>query len=364
MRLLLVGGGHAHAVVLREFANGPARGATIETTLVSPSAHQFYSGMLAGLVAGRYVRAECEIDVERLALSGGARFVAGSVAGIDLAAHEAILTDGRRFDYDLLSLNAGSLPNFSAPGAQRWATPIKPLEAFLQDWEKMRAAAAARTIRIAVAGAGTAGVEIAMAMAHALGGRAHVTLYSEKAVFSGAAARRIAAALARAGVELRTSAPVTGVEEGPVLIAAGIREPFDYVVWTTGAAALPWLREAGLAVDQAGFVLVDDFLRSASHPDVFAAGDSATLRANPHPKSGVYSVRHGGVLARNLRRAAAGESLEAYVPQQRSLALIGTGEGRAIATYGPWSAEGAWLWRLKDWIDRRWIGQFALERTI
>ena len=188
--------------------------------------------------------------------------------------------------------------------------------------------------RIAVVGAGAAGVEIAMALRHR---GASVALSTDKFLFRGKLAQRILAALGRAGVSFNADPAA-----------------FDARVWTTGAHALGWLRKSGLSIDAAGFVLVDSALRSISHPEIFAAGDCATLRDAPHSKSGVYAVRHGAVLAHNLR----GGEMRSYLPQRRALALISCGARYAIADWNGWSAEGAWAWRWKDRIDRRWIAGF------
>jgi selenide,water dikinase len=178
-----------------------------------------------------------------------------------------------------------------------------------------------------------------MAMAIGFRSGARVALYSDRPMFRPGLARRIARQLGRNGVELRN--------------AAYAGESADLVVWTAGASALPWLRESGLAVDERGFVLVDDRLRSVSHPEVLAAGDCATLRDAPHPKSGVYAIRHAPVLAASLRGAGA-----RYVPQRRALALLSCGGRYAIGDWGPLSWEGAWVWRWKDRIDRRWVESF------
>jgi NADH dehydrogenase FAD-containing subunit len=45
-------------------------------------------------------------------------------------------------------------------------------------------------------------------------------------------------------------------------------------------------------------------------------------------------------------------------PQRRHLALISIGERYAVASRGGFKMEGAWLWWLKDWIDRRWLRQY------
>jgi len=130
------------------------------------------------------------------------------------------------------------------------------------------------------------------------------------------------------------------------------------VFWTAGAAALPMLRESGLMTDARGYVLVDPGLRSVSHPDVFAAGDTASLEGAAVPKSGVHAVRQAPVLAENLKRVVRGMPMLDYLPQKAGLALISCGGKYAIASRGGWSAEGAWAWWWKDWLDRRWIARF------
>ena len=360
-QLLLLGGGHAHAFVLRSLIGAPIDGARV--TLVTPNRHHLYSGMLPGLVAGHYALGDCVIDLARLAARATVAVVYDRVAAIDPLRRMVRLERGGELEYDVASLNLGSLPNFAAvPGAAEHALAAKPFEPLVAAWEALRERGRRQTLHIAVAGGGAAGVELAMAMARALaaGGRpGEIELYADRPAFAPRLGRRIARALARAGVVLRPGTAVEAVEPGPVVRARGERRSFDAVVWTAGAAALPWLGETGLTLDPNGFILVDETLRSLSHPQVFAAGDCATLLGAALPKSGVYAVRQGAVLARNLRRAAEDRPLESYSPQRISLALISCGGRYAIASWGPLAAEGEWLWRWKDRIDRRWIATFA-----
>ena len=357
--LLLLGGGHAHAALLLKLIAAPLAGARI--TLVTPKPYQTYSGMLPGLVAGHYRPDEIQIDVAALARRAGAELVLGNAVALDAARRRVTLDDGRELAYDLASLNLGSLPNwFGVPGASEFAIPVKPYETFLAAWDALRADAAKRVLRIGVVGAGAGGVELALAMRFALA--AGVVLFSDQPMGlpeqSPAAQRRIARLLSIEGVELRTNTRVVRVDAGSLTDAHGERESFDAIVWVAGAAAQRWLRESGLQVDKNGFVLVDDTLRSVSHQEVFAAGDSATLAGAPHPKSGVYAIRHAPVLDRNLRATLAGGTLERYVAQKEALALITIGRKYCLAVRGGWALEGAWLWRVKDWIDRRWIKRF------
>jgi len=324
-RVLLVGGGHAHAWVLREGIPG-------DVTLVTPYPHHTYSGMLPGFIAGHYRLEEIRIDVAALAARAGVKLVLGRVASLDADRRIVRLDDGAALPYDVASLDVGS--DSAAPD---YALAAKPFETFMEQWLEAKD----RVRTLAVVGGGAAGVEMAMAVAHRANAR--VTLYSDRPMFRAGLARRIARQLARTGVELRAG----------VAFQERMREGYDLVIWTAGAAALPWLRHSGLMVDERGFVLVDDTLRSVSHPEVFAAGDCATLRDVPHPKSGVYAVRHAPVLAANL-----GGADRRYVPQRRALALISCGERFAIADWNGLSVEGAWVWRWKDRIDRRWVEGF------
>lgn len=361
-RVVLLGGGHAHAYLLHMLVGEPLADARL--TLVTPYDKHTYSGMLPGLVAGHYALEDVQIDVARLAAAAGAEFIRDEVTGLDAAARRVQLADGATLEYDFVSLNLGSLPNTApVPGSETQGLAAKPFERFLDGWRSLLAQPQEVPLAVALVGAGAAGVELAMAIAHrlaALGRMESVVLYSDRSMFEAALGRRVRAALARSGVALREPEAVTRLEPGGVVVTRASRERYDAVVWTAGAAPLPWLRATGLDTDAAGFVRIDDTLRSVSHPEVFAVGDCATLRDAPHPKSGVYAVRHGDFLARNLRYALAGVPLHRYRPQHRALALLSCGAQWAIADWGGLTAEGAWVWRWKDWLDRRWVRRFRI----
>jgi pyridine nucleotide-disulfide oxidoreductase family protein len=338
-RLLLAGAGHAHLKALSLFRKTPLSGAHI--ALVSPRERQLYSAMLPGVIAGHYRRQEAEIHVARLAEMAHAEFIHGSIARIDLERRCAVLEDGREIDYDYLSLNVGSRIDRSVPGAEH-ALAAKPFEEFVDGLERER--------RIAIIGAGAAGVEIAMALRWR---GAAVTLYSASASLPPKLAWRAARAMRRSGVDLRPGMAVDLIAAGPVIHAGASHQEFDRVILTTGASALPWLRESGLQCDRQGFVAVHPTLQSRSHAEVFAAGDCAALEGVP--KSGVYAVRQGEALARAFTRLVEGQAPEEFHAQRHALLLVTCGAKRAIAHWGNWSAEGWWVWRWKDSIDRRWL---------
>jgi len=358
-RLLLVGAGHAHAQVLRDWAGAPLPG--VELTLVSPSPRAPYSGMVPGWLAGAYRFDEICIDFAALARAAGARFVTGEVAALDAARREVTLADGTRLGHDVLSLNIGStLRPPAVEGAL--VLPLRPLARLRERYEAALATldpAGDAPLAVTAVGGGAAGVESVLAVvarlrAHTPGRHVRARLVTRSAELlpgmARGAARRVRAALARAGIEVRT-----GTAFDPRTVTPG-----EWVLWATGAQAHAWPAESALACDDAGFVRVDPQLRSVSHPFVHAVGDGAAWTP-PLPKAGVYAVRMGPVLVHNLRAALGHGAARSHVPQRRYLALLATADGRAVAARGRWSAEGAWAWRWKDHIDRGFIARFVLR---
>ena len=166
--------------------------------------------------------------------------------------------------------------------------------------------------------------------------------------------------LERRGVTLHLGRAVERVDSGRLRLAGGGSVEADVLVWATGASAPEWPRTAGLATDERGFVRVNGWLQSVSHPQVFAAGDIASVGSHPYPKSGVYAVRAGTPLAENLRRALRGQRLVEWTPQRQALALISTGDRYAVASRGSLALQGKWVWQWKNWIDRRFIERYRI----
>src|SRR5205807_7726559 len=151
---------------------------------------------------------------------------------------------------------------------------------------------------------------------------------------------------------------VTAVEPGRLMLAGYGPLAADEILWTTEAAPARWLAKAGLPLDARGFLRVDQTLRVTGHDCVFAAGDTIAFSDRELPKSGVYAVRAGPARADNIRRTLTGRSLRRFKPQREALYLVSTGERHAVGTRNGLTVEGAWVWRWKDWIDRRFMRKF------
>ena len=129
-------------------------------------------------------------------------------------------------------------------------------------------------------------------------------------------------------------------------------------------ASPPLFAASGLAVDARGFARVRATLQLIDRDELFAAGDCASLDGHPDlPKAGVHAVRQGPVLAHNLRARVDGRPLRAYRPQRDFLSLLNLGDGSAVASKWGLTAEGRLIFRLKDWIDRRFVRRFQANRS-
>jgi selenide, water dikinase len=371
--LVLVGAGHSHVTVLRMFGMKPIPG--VRLTLITREVHTPYSGMLPGLIAGHYGFDDAHIDTGPLARFAGARLYQDEAVDIDLAGRRVICRSRPPVPYDLLSLNIGSTPNTAGvPGASEHAIPVKPIDGFLRRFEALQARVLARKGRSAVAlvGAGAGGVELLLSVEHRLrqavrqagfdaGGLSFVLVSDVPNIlpsFPAAFRARFHAILAARGIAVVTGAPVTAVEAGRLILAGYGPLAADEILWTTQAAPARWLAKAGLPLDARGFLRVDETLRVVGHDDVFAAGDTIAFSGRELPKSGVYAVRSGPPLADNIRRTLAGRSLRRFRPQREALYLVSTGERYAVGTRNGLVVEGAWVWRWKDWIDRRFMRKY------
>lgn len=353
--LVLIGGGHTHALILRMWGMNPIPG--VRVSLINPSPCAAYSGMLPGFVAGHYARDDLDIDLVRLARHANARFVMARATGIDRAERRIILSDGPPVAYDIASIDIGISSAMPAlPGFAEHAIPAKPLDAFADRWTAFLGRNPTDA-KVAVIGAGVAGCELALAAAYRLGPAAAVTLIeaAEPLPLVGPGARRaLLAHLARARVALIPNASVTRLDATGAHLSDGRIIPADLTVGTAGTRAADWLARTGLDLTD-GFLTVAPTLQT-SDPAIFACGDIAHLRDSPRPKAGVFAVRQAPVLLSNLTVALTGQgTMRPYRPQRDYLKLVSTGHQNAVADKWGLRLDGPLLWRWKDHIDRRFM---------
>lgn len=357
--MLLVGGGHAHVAVLADWAKRGAP-AGVRTVLLTPERHLRYSGMVPGWIAGQHAQDDGLVDLAALAARAGVALVLDRCTGLDPDAQLVRTAAGEAIRFDIASFDTGGEGQAAKLlGDDPRLIDVRPIGAFVD-----RLVALGPLARIVVVGGGAGGVELAFALRN----RAGATLCPEVKLAAGqgglllgfapAVRARAARALARQGITvLSADARFAG---GAIVAGEQSLEPADCIIAATGSAAPAWVRASGIATDAAGFLSVDAHQRSTSHPHIFAAGDVAARTDRPLAHSGVHAVFAGPVLAANLRAVLAGKALRrTYRPRWNNLYLMNTGDGSAIASYGPLAAEGRWVLALKHWIDKRWIAQYV-----
>jgi len=365
IRIVLAGGGHAHLAVLADWIGAPPEGT--ERWLVTSHRRTAYSGMLPGWIAGDYPAEALTIDLEPLARLAGARLVTADVVGLDPERHLLELSTGVRLGFDLLSLATGGesdISHLAALGDR--LLPVRPVLPFMARWESFVAGRDGRAAtRVAVVGGGAAGVELALAASRSMrrrfGGNAEVVLVTPRdtllAGHSEAVRRRARDVLRARGIAIHEG-HAAGAPDG-LILPDGTAIACDAVIAATGSRPPDWIADTSLTVREGGFVAVSSDLRSVSHPDVFAAGDIVSRCDRRVERSGVHAVKAGPVIAANLRATLAGAPMRDYIPRPRTLYLLATGDKRAILSWGRLTAGGHLVWRLKDWIDRRFVERYV-----
>ena len=363
--LVLIGGGHSHVYVLKMLAMKPEPG--VRVTLVAKDLHTPYSGMLPGLVAGHYTWEETHVDLEPLCRLGKHRVIHDEAVGIDHENNRVQLKSGRPgVRFDTLSIDIGITPSAQVRGSSENTTPVKPIFGFNARWEELlhRVVNNGKKCNVVVVGGGAGGAELALSMRYRMREElkkasldenlAKFTLVTRRNLMpthSKGVRKTFIKVFAEQGVDVIENDGVVSADEGKLTLESGKVMEADECIWCTQAGAASWLKEATkLSLDEDGFIAVNTTLESTSHPNIFAAGDVAHVLKHPRPKAGVFAVRQGPPLEKNLRRALLGESLTDFTPQKLFLGLITTGGKSAVLSYGKMSlgglgSMGEKLWR-------------------
>ena len=378
--LVFVGGGHTHAIVLRKFGMNPLPG--VRLTLITNLVDTPYSGMLPCHISGLYDFDASHIDLRPLSQFAQCQLLMDTAVDIDVDNQRVICAHHPPVAYDVLAVDIGSTPaTVSVPGAAEFAIPAKPVPNLLQAWNQFLVQVRESPpgpIAIAIVGGGVGGVELTLNMQVRLWrlldelgrSRQDLTIHlfhrgTEIANGRNRSTRRLLQQrFVERGVQLHLGESVcavgaTAADQRVVRCESGLMVTCDRVFWVTNASAPSWIRDTGLTTDAAGFILVEDTLQSCSHPNIFAAGDVATMKNYRRPKAGVFAVRQGPPLFHNLQAYLQDQPLKPFRPQKQYLNIIDTGNGNAIASRGPFTWESKLMRAWKDRIDHQFMGLFS-----
>lgn len=359
--ILLIGGGHAHALVLRQWGMKPMAG--VRLRVINPSPIAPYTGMLPGAIAGHYTLDQIMIDLVHLCRFAGAEVILDRAVGLDPVAKTVALASGRSIAFDIASVDIGITSDLpQVEGFPDHGVSAKPLGGYAARWEDFLQTAP-EAPNLVIIGGGVGGVELALAQAYRMqqtGRRAHITVVDRNAQPLGNMGPRARAgmvdAMRRYGVALHLNAAPARIMADAVELDDGTRLPSDFTLSVAGSRPQDWLQGTGLDLHD-GFIKVGPTLETSAR-DIFAVGDCAHLSHAPRPKAGVFAVRQAPYLFHNLRARAAGAPLRRYQPQRDYLKLASLGAKRALAEKFGLRGGGAWLWRLKNDIDERFMAKF------
>jgi len=361
--ICLIGGGHAHMTAIKQMAIKSISG--MHVTLISADRSTPYSGMFPGLIAGHYSFEDCHVDLQNLCQNSGVQFIHGSVQEINPDSHTIECAPSLPIRYDLLSINIGSQPAiYTICGAKTYGHSIKPFNKFLCNWHQWLAirSDSDRKQQIVVIGGGAAGIEILLAMHHrwfnTTSKKAKFTLIcADKTILSthNRATQQFFQQYLQSQEIAVEHSPVTAIDKQQLYLQNGLSLDYDFTVWAIHAGTYQWPAQSGLQCDSHGFIQVDQYLRSVSHSNIFATGDCATFLPRKLPKAGVFAVRQGPTLFKNLVAACSGQSLTPFQPQQRFLSLLTMGGKHAVASRDFVFVHGSWVWHWKNHIDQKFI---------
>jgi len=377
--LVLLGGGHANIQILKMMAMNPIGG--LRVTLISDQTHSPYSGMIPGFLAGYYSYEECHFDLRRVCEDLGQRFIMAKIIGVDPQRKKIQLENRAEISYDCASINVGIEPK-SIGSLSKESTlkliPLKPISKFIAHWERLisdlKAYQGNESLPLAVVGAGATGVEIAIILKMLIDQNqwnAQVNLIHRHEFLVSAkdlrAQRRLSRTLEGLNIKVFQNTEVLELYENGLVLKddKGLIHAMDFyrALIATQAAAPDWCKRSGLAVNQDGFIKVTEKLLVENADALFAAGDCIHFSPSPLKKAGVYAVRQGMVLEHNIRSFFTRKSsLKTFHPKKNVLSLITVGDRQAIVHQDDASIlRWMWpslLWRVKDWIDRRFMKRF------
>jgi NADH dehydrogenase FAD-containing subunit len=361
--LVIVGAGHAHMTVLKNLSRFVAAGHRV--SVIGPDPHHYYSGMGPGMLSGIYRPEEIRFAVREMTLSRGAGFIEDSVVRVDAGRRELHLRSGGAVAYDVVSFNTGStVPLAPEQALQDRVIPVKPIENLLDAHRRIIAELDQKELALVVAGGGPAGLEIAANLRRLVkdaAGRAKITLVAGGRLLDGFDDRvrsRAMSGLGRLNVAVIEGCRVEKASDGVVGLSSGDTLPFDFMLMAVGVRPISLFTDSGLPTGEDGGLLVNRFLQSVGHPEIFGGGDCISFGPQPLAKVGVYAVRQNPILLQNMRRALAGEELIPFTPQLRYLLAFNMGDGTAIVSWKSLVFNGRVGFTLKNFLDRRFMRMF------
>ena len=364
--LVIVGAGHAHLTVLKnlkEFTNSGH-----DVTVVSTSSLHYYSGMGPGMLSGIYRPDEIRFNVKKLSEDRGAAFVEDKVVKVMPDERKLDLQSGNQISYDAISMNTGSFVPVAEPLlADETVVTVKPIENLLKANHKITRILRTRELKATVIGGGPTGVEVSGNLERLVrnkSGKCRITLVAGTRLlpqFKAGVRKRVLKSLGGRNVQVMEGVRMSTIKDGDVELSDGTVLKNDIIFMAIGVKPSRLFEDSGLPTGPDGGMLVNQFLQSVTHPEIFGGGDCISFEPQPLAKVGVYAVRQNPILLHNLLSTLNGHELQQFVPQKSVLLALNMGDGTAIVDWHSIVLGGRIGFALKDYIDRKFMKAFQVS---
>ncbi len=369
-KLVIAGGGHAHMLLLARISEFIEKGC--EVTVVGPSEHHYYSGMGPGLLGGTYSPEEIRFATRLVAEKFGGTFKQARVTAIDPERRLVQLDSGEELYYDLLSCNLGSqVPREMVSGELDDIFLVKPIERLLEAQNRILELGSRKPITVGVVGGGPSAVEIAGNIWR-LSRRAGmqpvgISILSGRQIMPDhpVGVRRLAVkSLQKRGIKLVENTRIQAIQSGLIKDSSANDHTFDIIFVAIGVRPNRVFGESGIDCGPDGGMLVNRYLQSVSHPNIFGGGDCISFQQQALDKVGVYAVRQNPVLVHNLLAYLGDQPLQPFDPGGSYLLIFNLGDGTGILYKWSILFGGRLAFKIKDYIDRKFMRTFqAIEQN-
>ncbi len=363
-KLLLVGGGHAHVFLIKQFYLKNIPG--IEVVLVTAGKYQYYSGMASGYVEGIYKEEDMSFDLRKMCHKSRIKYIEARLAGIDVENKCVKLENNETVSFDVISVDTGSeMAGKNVQGVMKYAYCVKPLENLFKLRENF-IEQMVKESQVVIVGAGAAGIEMAFALkalSCKMKKNVEVTLaHSGNLILNGYnenVREKTLKKLEKDKIKILPLSKISSVSQNKLTIESGKQIKYDFLVWAAGPKSNPLYKDSGFTVDKAGYMMVNRYLQSVDYPFIFGAGDCISFSDFEYVKKvGVYAIREAPYLLSNILKFIGNEELKEYIPQIDYLAIISVGNKKGIMQYKGMANMGKLSWKLKDYIDGAFMKKF------
>ena len=367
-QLVLIGGGHANVQVLKKLCMNSIKG--LHTILISEHFDATYSGMTPGYIHADFSKEEISIDLQRLCFNAEATFIKDKVIKLDTNHRELQLQNSPVVNYDLLSINTGSISNARTINIENSSTKcffVKPISSLVKNLSQIDQIIKNKKNKIAIIGGGIASYELAFSLKRRYESPLKIIIVGKKILKEKNLNKKTKNDLKKIAEKLNIeeyTGEVISISEKYLILNNGDKIECDLSLVCTGASIESWLLQSNLSKDEKGFIKVNNCLLSTNDKNIFITGDACSIENKPKPKSGVMAVRQGEILKENIFLKLTGKNLKEFKPQKNWLYLIGTYKNYALLNYFFLSFHSRWCWRLKVWIDRNFINNFRFTNNL